>query len=124
MSKNRKWNPTPQYRDDPKTPAGSACVSLVEHVLIAPSERAVVDVHFDKPGPHILEHRTPKRGKHQSRASNRNRLQRTAQGRAIVCRLPRSSVDYRKSYGCDFTDASALNEEGTPTPRALDGKSD
>jgi hypothetical protein len=38
-------------------------------VLIAPSERAVVDVHFGKPGPHILEHRTPKRGKHQSRAS-------------------------------------------------------
>ncbi|HEU5261523.1 MAG TPA: multicopper oxidase family protein [Gemmatimonadales bacterium] len=34
---------------------------FVEHVLIAPSERAVVDVLFDEPGHLTLEHRTPDR---------------------------------------------------------------
>jgi FtsP/CotA-like multicopper oxidase with cupredoxin domain len=34
---------------------------LVEGVLIAPSEREVIDVLFDRPGPLTLEHRTPKR---------------------------------------------------------------
>jgi len=34
---------------------------LVEHVVIAPSERAVVDVLFDQPGQATLEHRTPQR---------------------------------------------------------------
>jgi FtsP/CotA-like multicopper oxidase with cupredoxin domain len=34
---------------------------LVENVLVAPSERAVVDVLFDRPGRLALEHRTPKR---------------------------------------------------------------
>ena len=34
---------------------------LVEHVLIAPSERAVVDVLFENPGALTLEHRTPSR---------------------------------------------------------------
>jgi FtsP/CotA-like multicopper oxidase with cupredoxin domain len=34
---------------------------LVESVLIAPSERAVVDVLFDQPGQLRLEHRTPQR---------------------------------------------------------------
>jgi hypothetical protein len=34
---------------------------LVEGVLIAPSERAVVDVLFDAPGQLTLEHRTPDR---------------------------------------------------------------
>jgi FtsP/CotA-like multicopper oxidase with cupredoxin domain len=34
---------------------------LVERVLIAPSERAVVDVLFDEPGQVTLEHRTPHR---------------------------------------------------------------
>jgi FtsP/CotA-like multicopper oxidase with cupredoxin domain len=34
---------------------------LVEAVLIAPSERVVVDVHFDQPGDVTLEHRTPDR---------------------------------------------------------------
>jgi len=34
---------------------------FVEHVLIAPSERAVVDVLFDRPGKLTLEHRTPAR---------------------------------------------------------------
>jgi FtsP/CotA-like multicopper oxidase with cupredoxin domain len=33
----------------------------VEEVLLAPSERAVVDVRFDQPGQLILEHRTPHR---------------------------------------------------------------
>ena len=33
--------------------------SFVDTVLIAPSERAVVDVLFDEPGQAILEHRTP-----------------------------------------------------------------
>jgi FtsP/CotA-like multicopper oxidase with cupredoxin domain len=33
----------------------------VEEVLIAPSERAVVDVLFDRPGAFTLEHRTPER---------------------------------------------------------------
>jgi FtsP/CotA-like multicopper oxidase with cupredoxin domain len=33
----------------------------IEAVLIAPSERAVVDVLFDQAGPVILEHRTPRR---------------------------------------------------------------
>ena len=33
----------------------------VEEVLIAPSERAVVDVLFDRPGEFTLEHRTPDR---------------------------------------------------------------
>ena len=32
---------------------------FVEEVLIAPSERVVVDVLFDKPGELALEHRTP-----------------------------------------------------------------
>jgi FtsP/CotA-like multicopper oxidase with cupredoxin domain len=35
---------------------------IVESVLIAPSERAVIDVLFDRPGTAVLEHRTP----HQS----------------------------------------------------------
>jgi FtsP/CotA-like multicopper oxidase with cupredoxin domain len=35
--------------------------TFVESVLIAPSERAVVDVMFDRPGPLNLEHRTPQR---------------------------------------------------------------
>ncbi|MEA2450656.1 MAG: hypothetical protein QOG63_2588, partial [Thermoleophilaceae bacterium] len=34
---------------------------LVEDVVIAPSERAVVDVLFDRPGRLALEHRTPER---------------------------------------------------------------
>ena len=34
---------------------------LVEEVLIAPSERVVVDVLFDQPGELALEHRTPER---------------------------------------------------------------
>ena len=33
--------------------------TFVDEVLIAPSERAVVDVHFDTPGDAHLEHRTP-----------------------------------------------------------------
>jgi FtsP/CotA-like multicopper oxidase with cupredoxin domain len=36
---------------------------LVESVIVAPSERAVVDVLFDRPGRFTLEHRTP-RGAH------------------------------------------------------------
>ena len=32
---------------------------FVEEVLLAPSERAVVDVHFDRPGVATLQHRTP-----------------------------------------------------------------
>ena len=35
--------------------------TFTEHVLIAPSERLVVDVLFDHPGPVTLEHRTPRR---------------------------------------------------------------
>src|SRR5919199_554544 len=34
---------------------------LVESVVLAPSERAVVDVRFDAPGEAALEHRTPER---------------------------------------------------------------
>src|SRR5581483_8322705 len=34
---------------------------LVEDVIVAPSERVVVDVLFDKPGIATLEHRTPER---------------------------------------------------------------
>ena len=34
---------------------------LVEEVILAPSERVVVDVRFDKSGPVMLEHRTPER---------------------------------------------------------------
>jgi FtsP/CotA-like multicopper oxidase with cupredoxin domain len=34
---------------------------FVESVLLGPSERAVVDVRFEVPGPCVLEHRTPKR---------------------------------------------------------------
>jgi len=34
---------------------------LVEDVILAPSERVVVDVFFDRPGPVTLEHRTPER---------------------------------------------------------------
>jgi FtsP/CotA-like multicopper oxidase with cupredoxin domain len=34
---------------------------LVEDVVLAPSERAVVDVLFDTPGALVLEHRTPER---------------------------------------------------------------
>ena len=34
---------------------------FVEQVLLAPSERAVVDVLFDQPGQLALEHRTPDR---------------------------------------------------------------
>jgi FtsP/CotA-like multicopper oxidase with cupredoxin domain len=36
--------------------------SFVESVVLAPSERVVVDVRFDKPGEATLEHRTPDRG--------------------------------------------------------------
>ena len=35
--------------------------SFVEEVLLSPSERFVVDVLFDQPGEHVLEHRTPAR---------------------------------------------------------------
>jgi FtsP/CotA-like multicopper oxidase with cupredoxin domain len=35
--------------------------SFVEAVLLAPSERAIVDVRFEKPGTVALEHRTPER---------------------------------------------------------------
>ena len=35
--------------------------SLVEEVLLSPSERFVVDVLFERPGEHVLEHRTPAR---------------------------------------------------------------
>jgi FtsP/CotA-like multicopper oxidase with cupredoxin domain len=34
---------------------------LVEEVVVAPSERAVVDVRFDRAGELVLEHRTPQR---------------------------------------------------------------
>jgi FtsP/CotA-like multicopper oxidase with cupredoxin domain len=34
---------------------------IVDEVLLAPSERAVVDVRFDRPGRLLLEHRTPDR---------------------------------------------------------------
>jgi FtsP/CotA-like multicopper oxidase with cupredoxin domain len=34
---------------------------FVEDVILAPSERVVIDVLFDKPGPVTLEHRTPER---------------------------------------------------------------
>ncbi len=34
---------------------------FVDRVLLAPSERAVVDVLFERPGAHVLEHRTPER---------------------------------------------------------------
>jgi FtsP/CotA-like multicopper oxidase with cupredoxin domain len=34
---------------------------FVDDVLIAPSERAVVDVLFEQPGEYVLEHRTPQR---------------------------------------------------------------
>jgi FtsP/CotA-like multicopper oxidase with cupredoxin domain len=34
---------------------------FVDSVIVAPSERAVVDVLFDKPGQFMLEHRTPER---------------------------------------------------------------
>jgi len=35
--------------------------TLVEEVLLSPSERYVVDVLFEHPGEHVLEHRTPAR---------------------------------------------------------------
>ena len=35
--------------------------SFVEEVLLSPSERFVVDVLFESPGEHVLEHRTPAR---------------------------------------------------------------
>jgi FtsP/CotA-like multicopper oxidase with cupredoxin domain len=35
--------------------------AFVDAVMIAPSERAIVDVLFDRPGPQRLEHRTPER---------------------------------------------------------------
>ena len=34
---------------------------FVDEVVLAPSERAVVDVLFDQPGELVLEHRTPER---------------------------------------------------------------
>jgi FtsP/CotA-like multicopper oxidase with cupredoxin domain len=34
---------------------------FVEEVIVAPSERVVIDVHFDHPGELALEHRTPER---------------------------------------------------------------
>jgi FtsP/CotA-like multicopper oxidase with cupredoxin domain len=34
---------------------------LVESVILAPSERVIVDVMFDRPGEFVLEHRTPER---------------------------------------------------------------
>ena len=37
------------------------CEEIVEDVILAPSERVVVDVLFDKPGVATLEHRTPER---------------------------------------------------------------
>jgi FtsP/CotA-like multicopper oxidase with cupredoxin domain len=43
------------------TAAGSSARSWFAEVLLAPSERAVVDVLFDQPGELTLEHRTPDR---------------------------------------------------------------
>ena len=34
---------------------------LVDSVILAPSERVIVDVMFDRPGAFVLEHRTPER---------------------------------------------------------------
>ena len=35
--------------------------TFVDEVLLAPSERAIVDVRFDTPGTTPIEHRTPER---------------------------------------------------------------
>ena len=35
--------------------------SFVEEVLLSPSERVAVDILFERPGEHVLEHRTPAR---------------------------------------------------------------
>ena len=35
--------------------------TFVDEVLLAPSERAIVDVRFDTPARSALEHRTPER---------------------------------------------------------------
>src|SRR4029078_1150742 len=32
---------------------------FIEEILLSPSERAIVDVHFDQPGEVLLENRTP-----------------------------------------------------------------
>src|SRR3954453_6310735 len=34
---------------------------LVESAILAPSERVIVDVMFDRPGDFVLEHQTPER---------------------------------------------------------------
>ena len=41
------------------TAAATSSETFVDEVLLAPSERAVVDVLFDTPGEVRLEHRTP-----------------------------------------------------------------
>ena len=49
---------------------------LVEEVLLAPSERVVVDVLFEEPGELALEHRTPE-ARIASRRSGHRRAGRT-----------------------------------------------
>ena len=52
---------------------------LVDSVIVSPSERAVVDVLFETPGPAALEHRTPER---RLRPRRRGRDRRAGRARA------------------------------------------
>ena len=54
---------------------------FVDDVLLAPSERVVVDVLFDKPGPVTLEHRTPERTLSARRDHRRARSRRSRRSR-------------------------------------------
>ena len=85
---------------------------LVESVVLAPSERAVVDVLFETAGTMALEHRTP-RAQLPAREHHRGRSRRRAViSRAVRGPAERSRADSRAASG------SAPSSAPTPTRRS------
>jgi FtsP/CotA-like multicopper oxidase with cupredoxin domain len=64
---------------------------IVEDVIVAPSQRAVVDVLFDKPGEVVLEHHTP--GRVYPLAKINVRAERTAASLEVEFANPRTNAD-------------------------------
>ena len=71
-------------------PAEPGVEAPVDDVLLAPSERVVVDVLFEEAGELTLEHRTPERG-----STTRQHHRRRGTGRAVVRQRVRGSASTR-----------------------------
>ena len=74
---------------------------FVEDVVLAPSERAVVDVLFEQPGELVLEHRTPEKTYRLGTRRGRRRARRAGPGR-------------RRSRSCAATPSSRPSASGSP----------